>query len=107
MARAGYSDVISMVADYTGYSQDVVKEILDGYANIVWKLLVNGIVSRIPPLGEWSLKDYNAQPPREFNNPYNGEIVMLDEQPAHQRPKFKFAKKLRQEIKEHSAGALR
>lgn len=107
MARAYYEDVISMTAQYSGYAQEVVKDVLDAYANVVWKLLVNGIVSRIPPLGEWSLKDYNAQPPREFKRPDTGEVMMLDEQPAHQRPKFKFSKKLRQEIKEHSVGALR
>lgn len=106
MARASFQDVVSMTAQYSGYSQEVVKDVISSYANVMWRLLVNGIVSRIPPLGEWTLQDYNAQPSRQFKVPRTGEMIMLEEQPAHQRPKFKFAKKLREEIKEHSAGGL-
>lgn len=107
MARAKLDDVISMTAKHSGYNQDVVKDVLNSYGDIVYKLLVNGIVSRIPSLGEWSLHDCDARAAREWKNPRTGEVEIMDEIPAHQRPKFKFAKKLRQEIKEHSAGGLR
>lgn len=107
MARASLDDTISLTAKHSGYTQEVVRDVLESYGIVIWKLLVNGFVCRMPLLGEWSLKDYDEQPPRPWTDPRTGEKTMLESQPAHQRPKFKFAKKLRQEIKTHSEGNLR
>ena len=107
MARASLDDTISLTAKHSGYAQEVVRDVLESYGIVIWKLLVNGFVCRMPLLGEWSLKDYNEQPARLWTDPRTGEQTMIEAQPAHQRPKFKFAKKLRKEIKEHSEGHLR
>lgn len=100
------SDVIRLTARYSGYTQEVAKDIIDAYGHIIYKLLLEGYQIRMPEVGRFYLKTNDPRPERPFVMPQTGEHVVLPATPEHQVPKFKFTPTLTKEIKEKSWGNL-
>lgn len=100
------SDVIRLTARYSGYTQEVAKDIIDAYGHIVRKLLLEGYQVRIPEVGRFYLHTKKAQPEKPYVMPLTGERVILPAKPEYQKPKFKYTPTLTKEIKEKSWGNL-
>ena len=98
------SDVVRLTARYSGYSQEVAKEIIDAYGHIVHKLLLEGYQVRIPEVGRFYLHTKKAQPEKPYVMPATGEHVILPAKPEYQKPKFKYTPTIIREIKEKSWG---
>ena len=106
MARVSMSDAITLTAQYAGYSQEVVKEIIYAYGHIILQLLLKGFEVRIPVLGRFYLTTQPAQPEREWKSPLTGKVEKLEAKPEYQRPFFKFYPSVVKEVREVTEGNL-
>ena len=106
MARVASSDVISLTADYAGYTQHVVKEVLEAYTQVVLTLLKNGCGSRLLSLGRFDLRPMSAKEERDFKLPQTGEVVKLSASPAYQKPFFAFTPSKFDEIRKATEGDM-
>ena len=106
MARVSTSEVISLTANYSGYTQQVVREVLSAYAQVVLTLLKNGFSVKLMNLGRFDLRDMEAKEERDFKLPATGEIIRLDAAPAYKKPYFAFAPSKFNEIREATEGEL-
>ena len=104
MVQVNKTHAISLTADYAGYTQEVVSDVLNAYAHIVYKLLLKGYGCRMPILGKFELRERKAQAPREWTNPHTGEREMLDEVPAFLKPSFKFNPSIMKEVRKATEG---
>jgi nucleoid DNA-binding protein len=100
------SELISLTAQYAGFSQDVVKEVLNSEAHVIIELLKSGHSVKLPVLGQALLTTTKARAPREFKKPNTGEIIMLEAKEAYQKPAFRFYPAIHKEIKELTEGNL-
>jgi nucleoid DNA-binding protein len=100
------NQLISLTAQYAGFSQEVVREILNSEAHVIMELLKNGHSVKVPILGQITLTVNKAKPAREFKKPTTGEMIMLEPKEAYQKPSFKFYPAIRKEIKELTKGNL-
>ena len=97
-------EAISLTAKYTGYTQDVVKEIVYGYAHIVCEVMKQGYGVKMPYLGRFYLTQRKEQAGRPFKRPLDGEIIDLPVRPAYKKPSFKFTPMFKQEIRDLTEG---
>ena len=106
MAKVSMSDAITLTAQYAGYSQEVVKEIIYAYGHIILQLLLKGFEVRMPVLGRFYLKTQPARKEREWDSPLTGKIERLEAKPEYQRPYFKFYPSVVKEVRETTEGNL-
>ena len=106
MAQIGKNDAISLTANYAGYTQEVVNDVLNAYAHIVYKLLLKGYGCRMPILGKFELRERKAQAPREWTNPHTGQREMLGEVPPFLKPSFKFNPSITKEVRKATEGKV-
>lgn len=98
--RVNFNHSIAITAKYTGYTQEVVKDILSGYIYIIMESIKNNYEISVPYLGRFCLTRRNAQAGRKFKQPSNGEIIDLQPRPAYKKPCFKFTPTFKQLIRE-------
>lgn len=98
------NEAISLTAKYTGYTQEVVKEILYGYAHIVSEVMKMGYGVKMPRIGRFCLTQRNEQAGRKFKQPSTGEVIDLPTRPAYKKPSFRFTPAFKQEIRELTEG---
>ena len=98
------NEAISLTAKYTGYTQEVVKEIVYGYAHIVSEVMKMGYGVKMPLIGRFYLTQRKEQVGRKFKKPLTGEVVDLPARPAYKKPSFKFTPAFKQDIRELTEG---
>lgn len=99
-------DLLSLVAKYTGYNKEVVKDIMSAQSEVLITLLKNGYGARVPLLGTITLSTHKAREERQFKKPKDGEMVTLRATDEYQTPRFKFRDSLMKEFKELTEGNL-
>lgn len=103
MATIDTKQAISLTAQYTGYNQDTVQDVLESYADIVHKLLVNGCSVKFPKLGTFYLKLRPARPAREnWTNPLSPVPQTLKAVPARYTPQFKYYPSIFKEVRDNN-----
>lgn len=98
------NEAISLTAKYTGYTQEVVKEIVYGYAHIIQEVMKMGYGIKMPYIGRFYLTQRNEQAGRKFKKPSTGEIVDLPTRPAYKKPSFRFTPSFKKEIRDITEG---
>lgn len=99
-------EAIKLTAQYVGCSQEVASTIIEAYAYIIYKLLLEGYDVRMPLLGRFYLQTKPEQPAKTFKLPQTGETMTLPPKQAYQKPSFKFAPTIKKEIREKTEGNL-
>ena len=99
-------EAIKLTAQYVGCSQEVANTIIEAYAYIIYKLLLEGYDVRMPLLGRFCLQTKPEQPAKTFKLPQTGEVTTLSSKPAYQKPTFKFTPTIKREIREKTEGNL-
>jgi nucleoid DNA-binding protein len=106
MAKIPMKEAIKLTAQYVGCSYEVANTIIESYAYIVYKLLLEGYDVRMPLLGRFYLKTKPEQPAKVFKVPLTGEVKDLPPKPSYQKPAFKFTPAFKKEIREKTEGNL-
>lgn len=106
MAKISMKEAIKLTAQYVGCSQEVANTIVEAYAYIIYKLLLEGYDVRMPLLGRFCLQTKPEQPAKTFKLPQTGEEMTLSPKPAYQKPTFKFTPTIKREIREKTEGNL-
>lgn len=102
--RISTSEIIPLVADYCGYSQGTVREVIDAYTKVIFNILKNNCAVYVMNLGIIHLRTIKALPERDFKLPTTGEIIKLDATLACKTPSFKFSKNVREAVREKTKG---
>ena len=106
MAKISMKEAIKLTAQYVGCSQEVANTIIEAYAYIIYKLLLEGYDVRMPLLGRFYLQTKPEQPAKTFKLPQTGETMALPPKQAYQKPSFKFTPTIKKEIREKTEGNL-
>ena len=97
------NETISLTAEYTPYTQQVVKDILYAYAHIVHKLLKMGYNVNMPTLGKFCLSQYKGS--KEYTTEWaDGKKIHHEAIPPYKKPTFRFAPAVCAEIRELTEG---
>ncbi len=70
----GKSELIKAVAERTGFTQNTVESVLNGFTETIKEQLAAGGSVKIMGFGEWSLKETAA---RTGRNPKTGEPIEI------------------------------
>ena len=106
MAKISMKEAIKLTAQYVGCSQEVANTVIEAYAYIIYKLLLEGYDIRMPLLGRFYLQTKPEQPAKTFKMPQTGEIKSLPPKQAYQKPVFRFTPTIKKEIREKTEGNL-
>ena len=106
MAKISMKEAIKLTAQYVGCSQEVASAVIEAYAYIIYKLLLEGYDVRMPLLGRFYLQTKPEQPAKTFKLPQTGETMALPPKQAYQKPSFKFAPTIKKEIRKKTEGNL-
>lgn len=106
MAYISDADIVKMVSQYCGITQNVIDDIRKAECLITEKLLKSGNQISYGSLGKFRLKEHSPQEARDMKLPSTGEIKHLEAKPAYQSPDFLFARKLKAEIREKTEDNL-
>ena len=106
MAKISMKEAIKLTAQYVGCSQKVASTVIEAYAYIIYKLLLEGYDVRMPLLGRFYLQTKSEQPAKTFKLPQTGETKVLPPKQAYQKPSFKFTPMIKKEIREKTEGNL-
>lgn len=106
MATVTTAEIISLTANYSGYTQQAVKDILTAYTEVLVTLLKNGFESKLMNLGKFKLREMEAKEERDFKLPQTGEVIRLDATPAYKKPYFSFTPSKYSEIREATEGDM-
>ena len=88
MAKISMKEAIKLTAQYVGCSQEVASTVIEAYAYIIYKLLLEGYDVRMPLLGRFYLQTKPEQPAKTFKLPQTGETMTLPPKQAYQKPSF-------------------
>ena len=99
-----HSEVVNLVSGYTGYSQAITKEIIEGYIYVIGKLMEQGCSVRVPTLGKFTNLHHDAIKGGEKYMYFLGETKQVEPKQEYLLPKFLFSKTKIEKIKKATEG---
>lgn len=97
-------ELVSLVAKASGEKNGVVDEVLTHAFDVIYDIVVSGNGVRMGDLGTITNTEVKAKPERQGTNGLTKQPQTFKAVEAHNKPKMKFSKKIKEELKEKTLG---